>query len=489
MDPESKRVFRGEGRSRLLYQCKRCPTICKNFVEFRPHFMTHLKETDKDISVVRSNRELYNRLYQCKPCNKILNEDEIGDHRKWHNDDVHEVCDTCGKVFTSRGAWSKHYRTHEANKVGGTKHQCKLCGKMFALIGNLKTHIKFHSKERPYICEVCGKGFKERNAVIKHRKIHSNTKPFTCQYCGKGFIQPYRLREHMRTHTGEKPFPCEVCKSAFGVKQALKVHMKTAHGIDLSKTLPPTTVQEFDGLNPNDPKMYMGSEVKVTTEDETVAISIHQKTDETPKPPFTTTEERNTLPLSQPVPPSAQVSDSTNAPGLSAVAQQEPSIISNFQTLHKKLAHSDMTKYMKSTAIQEYHNDMTLSYPKAYENRVISDEDLVDISLRDDGSQEGGESKAHKPARSDPLVTVQNKNMLPDLHKGPPLPMPTHVSAPKLDPNRPGPSSGVPHDMSIVSNFHKLYFMNSNLLTSPYLENTHKKEGRGEATDMSYTSL
>ncbi len=273
--PNPKRL-RGEGRTKILYQCKECKEMCKTFRYFRRHYeKKHLKllgfaAAETRSALVHGNKQLYNVLYRCKPCNKIFEDSEIVNHRKIH-DKVNDVCDTCGKVYTIRTSFLKHLRIHEAHKTG-RKKQCKLCGKTFAVISDLKQHMKYHSKERSHICEVCGKGFKERCKMFRHREIHNDTKRFTCHFCGKGFIQAYRLTEHVRTHTGEKPFQCNICNSSFAQKQAVRAHKKAVHGVDKSEFQKPR-VQEFEAIDPYDPKLYENCTVQINSEEDTIAIS------------------------------------------------------------------------------------------------------------------------------------------------------------------------------------------------------------------------
>lgn len=53
------------------------------------------------------------------------------------------------------------------------------------------------------------------SATLQYSRGSKHPAQFACTRCDKRFTRAYNLRSHLRTHTGELPFVCTICGKAF----------------------------------------------------------------------------------------------------------------------------------------------------------------------------------------------------------------------------------------------------------------------------------
>jgi hypothetical protein len=88
---------------------------------------------------------------------------------------------------------------------------CTLCPKRFTRANNLRSHLRRHTDERPFICSICGKAFARQHDRKRHEGLHPGEKKFVCRGtladgslwgCGRRFAQADALSRHFRSEAG-----------------------------------------------------------------------------------------------------------------------------------------------------------------------------------------------------------------------------------------------------------------------------------------------
>lgn len=140
------------------------------------------------------------------------------------------TCNRCGKVFTQKGALTRHLPIHTGEK----NYQCDLCGKRFIHHTSFSMHAITHSGVKAYKCEVCGLGLMSQSHLKRHMRAHSGEKKYACSQCGKRFAERYNLSAHERLHFApndkrRRVHSCPVCSDTFPRRAKLEEHLAMNH--------------------------------------------------------------------------------------------------------------------------------------------------------------------------------------------------------------------------------------------------------------------
>jgi Zinc finger, C2H2 type len=91
--------------------------------------------------------------------------------------------------------------------------QCHLCPRRFTRAYNLRSHLRLHTDERPFVCTICNKAFARQHDRKRHEGHHAGEKKkFICRGrlsasdqqwgCGRRFARADALSRHFRSDAG-----------------------------------------------------------------------------------------------------------------------------------------------------------------------------------------------------------------------------------------------------------------------------------------------
>ncbi|XP_050092972.1 zinc finger protein 211-like isoform X15 [Anopheles aquasalis] len=174
------------------------------------------KTVNMEVDTTASNRRMAkSKEGECEGdnSNKPIKRNKSGKNRK-------RLCGICGALVYNL---ISHTRSHTKENL----LQCPQCPVQMANRTNLVRHVQaVHEKIIVKYCEPCGKGFTTDNTYKSHMRAHHNIgEMYQCEICLKMFKHPSNRREHIKLiHIGETNYECQICQKKFKNKTKLKLH-------------------------------------------------------------------------------------------------------------------------------------------------------------------------------------------------------------------------------------------------------------------------
>ena len=141
-----------------------------------------------------------------------------------HPDTILEECETCHSIFGSKRLLQVHRGKSKECSLGfirKDKAQCTICGKSCVRIG-LAAHMKSHNN----VCRICRV---KCGDLKEHMKIHSRSESYMCDQCTFKTHTKKLLQIHMNRLHSTKLFECVLCEFQTNHSVNLKNHVNKVH--------------------------------------------------------------------------------------------------------------------------------------------------------------------------------------------------------------------------------------------------------------------
>nr|XP_045621941.1 paternally-expressed gene 3 protein-like [Procambarus clarkii] len=194
----------------------------------KPYRCSECGETFRLLSTLKSHRRRHTgeKPFVCEVCGSSFTQRAaMQRHKRIHSNQKPWKCEECGYKFREKENLRKHIAHHQIK----LQHMCNICGLSFNQAKKLEIHKILHNGgERPYQCNKCPSTFTTHKYLTQHEKrVHDRKGAIRCEECNGTFKRKEILRSHMKIHKGDRPYVCEECGAAFNQRGTLTKHIRT----------------------------------------------------------------------------------------------------------------------------------------------------------------------------------------------------------------------------------------------------------------------
>ncbi|PSN48043.1 hypothetical protein C0J52_09107 [Blattella germanica] len=147
--------------------------------------------------------------------------EKLKEHLKMHNHPKPFFCSICNNRFHNRAALNTHTPKHSTEMP----YSCTVCNRAFKWKQGLQSHMTVHAPEKKHLCSECGFSTAYQSTFRAHALVHTSNM-FMCQHSGCTFktVRKQNFVSHLKTHTKEKPYQCEICGQSYSQAKNLRRH-------------------------------------------------------------------------------------------------------------------------------------------------------------------------------------------------------------------------------------------------------------------------